>query len=226
MKPAVWLRSYFLLVAEVMGGFWALLVFVLTVWFTKGSGWPVGGTNVNGNGPQRAMRELSPNEPSIKKALTLHQSESESVFLRKSKEVQLETNEVEVKASAAYLKAVEHAHNDGVPIGATLGDYGGYGGALLNGSLGDYGGYGGALLNGSLGDYGGYGDALLNGSLGDYGGYGDALLNGTLGNYGGYGGALLNGSLGGYGDSLLYGGYGDALLNGTLGDSFTPTIPN
>uniref|UniRef100_G3PWK2 Uncharacterized protein n=1 Tax=Gasterosteus aculeatus TaxID=69293 RepID=G3PWK2_GASAC len=99
-----------------MGAFWALLVSVLAVWFTKGSGLPVGDANeMSGNGPQRTMRNVSPNDASITKVLTLHQSH-ESVFLQKSKKVQLETNEVEAKASAVYLK-VEHAQRGG-PIGA------------------------------------------------------------------------------------------------------------
>uniref|UniRef100_G3NN00 Uncharacterized protein n=2 Tax=Gasterosteus aculeatus TaxID=69293 RepID=G3NN00_GASAC len=90
-----------------MGVFWALLVSVLTVWFTKGSGLPVGGKNeMSGNGQQRTMGDLSPNDSSMKKALTLQHS-LESVLLRKSKEVQLETNQVEVATSAVYLQVVE-----------------------------------------------------------------------------------------------------------------------
>nr|XP_040033476.1 uncharacterized protein LOC120819820 isoform X5 [Gasterosteus aculeatus aculeatus] len=78
-----------------MGVFWALLVSVLTVWFTKGSGLPVGGKNeMSGNGQQRTMRDLSPNDSSMKKALTLQHS-LESVLLRKSKEDEIALSDAE-----------------------------------------------------------------------------------------------------------------------------------
>ncbi|KAL6117290.1 uncharacterized protein ACO6RY_15102 [Pungitius sinensis] len=129
-----------------MGAFWALIVAVLAFWFTIGSGLPVGDTDeMSGNGPQREMRDVSPNDPSIKKVLTLQQSH-ESVFL-KSK-VQLETNEVEVKASAVYLEVVAHAQNRGrkssnMGHNGTLGDDG-------NSTVGDAEG----CNNGTLGDNG------------------------------------------------------------------------
>ncbi|XP_062414614.1 aspartate, glycine, lysine and serine-rich protein-like [Pungitius pungitius] len=172
-----------------MGAFWALIVAVLALWFTTGSGLPVGDTNeMRSNGPQRTMRDVSPNDPSIKKVLTLQQSH-QSVFLKKSKEVQLETNKVAVKLSAVYLEVVEHAQNRGrkdssnVGHNGTLGDDGGNAG---NSTVGDDGNAGSS--NGTLGDDG-------NSTVGDDGNAG----NGTLGDNANAG----NGTLGDDGNSTV-----------------------
>ncbi|TDG98340.1 hypothetical protein EPR50_G00218020 [Perca flavescens] len=87
-----------------MGAVWVFVSCVLTVWLTKGSCLPVGGTNErHDNGLERRMiRDLSPNDISMKKAFALLQS-MESMLTQSAKEVQLETNEVEAEASFRYL---------------------------------------------------------------------------------------------------------------------------
>ncbi|XP_044035423.1 uncharacterized protein LOC122867990 [Siniperca chuatsi] len=103
----MWHREYFPLVTEAMGAVRVLFIYVLTVWLAKGSCLPVGGANErHDNGLQRRMRDLSPNEISIKKALVLVQS-MESMLQQDAKEVQLESNEVEAKASIGHKKFVQ-----------------------------------------------------------------------------------------------------------------------
>ncbi|XP_068587036.1 polysialoglycoprotein-like [Cebidichthys violaceus] len=96
-----------------MGAFWNLFICVLTVWLTKGSCLPVGGsTESSDNGLQRRMRDLPPNDFSIKKALTLHHSHK-SMSLREYKKVELETKEVDVNVSAVLLKVVVESKSSG-----------------------------------------------------------------------------------------------------------------
>ncbi|XP_049916368.1 polysialoglycoprotein-like [Epinephelus moara] len=89
-----------------MGAVWALLFCLLTVWLVKGSCLPVGGTNEGLDALQRRIRDVSPNDISIKKALALLQS-METMLEHNAKEVQLETNEVEAEASVGHLKLVQ-----------------------------------------------------------------------------------------------------------------------
>ncbi|XP_062414167.1 circumsporozoite protein-like isoform X2 [Pungitius pungitius] len=214
-----------------MGAVWALIVAVLAVWFTKGSGLPAGDTN--------EISDLSPTEPSIKKVLKLHQSH-ESVFLKKSKEVRLETNEVEVTASGVYLKVVEHAQNRGRKGSSNMGPNGRVSDdAARNGTLWDDGNTGN---NGTLGDAGnrtvgddtGSNNGTLwdagNSTVGDDTGSNNATLgdagnstvdddagnNGTLGDDGNAGN---NGTLGDDGNAGNNGTLGDDGNNGTLGDA-------
>uniref|UniRef100_G3NMZ8 Uncharacterized protein n=1 Tax=Gasterosteus aculeatus TaxID=69293 RepID=G3NMZ8_GASAC len=202
-----------------MGVFWALLVSVLTVWFTKGSGLPVGGKNeMSGNGQQRTMGDLSPNDSSMKKALTLQHS-LESVLLRKSKEVQLETNQVEVATSAVYLQVVEKVQGDKgssstgqngtVDDGST-----GQNGTVDDGSAGQNGTVddGSAGQNGTVDD----GSAGQNGTVDD----GSAGQNGTVDD----GSAGQNGTVddGSTGQNGTVDDYSAGSNNGTLGDCGYP----
>ncbi|XP_030259620.1 keratin, type I cytoskeletal 10-like isoform X2 [Sparus aurata] len=104
-----------------MGAMWAFFICVLTVWLAKGSCLPVGGTNKrNEHVPQRKMEDSSPNELSLKKAIALLQSMESMLGEQEAKEVQLETNDVEVESSVSHVKPVQLKTEKDVPVGTAV----------------------------------------------------------------------------------------------------------